>query len=147
MILVSRGLVDKVESVKRNMNYKMKKTSNETDQREKNDRNGGIWKSGISKSLAEYVQRPVCFVHVQSSLHETVVFSVSVRMCNATYVIIMWNSISGLDTCYHIRLTISCGVAVTVISHQKNIGYLFKGRGGGEMFLRDGPIFEVVFNF
>ena len=37
MILVSRGLVDKVESVTRNMNHKMKKTSNETDQREKNN--------------------------------------------------------------------------------------------------------------
>ena len=29
----------------------------------KNDRNGGIWQSGISKSL-EYVQRPVRFVNV-----------------------------------------------------------------------------------
>ena len=37
MILVSRGLVDKVESVTRNMNQKMKKTSNESDQIEKND--------------------------------------------------------------------------------------------------------------
>ena len=35
----------------------------------KNDRNGGIWQSGISKSLAEYVQRHVCFVNVQLSLH------------------------------------------------------------------------------
>ena len=86
----------------------------------KNDRNGGIWQSGISKSLAEYVQRPVCFVNVQSSLHENVVFSVCARMCNAAYVIfIMWNSISGLDTCYHFRLNISCGGAVTVRSHQK----------------------------
>ena len=88
----------------------------------KNDRNGGIWKSGISKSLAEYVQRRVCFVNVQSSLHENVVFSVCARMCSAAYVrFIMWNSISGLDTCYHFRLNISCGVAVTVRSHQKNI--------------------------
>ena len=63
---------------------------------------------------AEYVQRRVCFVNVQSSLHENVVFSVSARMCNAAYVIfIMWNSISGLDTCYHFRLNISCGVAGT----------------------------------
>ena len=62
----------------------------------KNDRNGGIWQSGISKSLAEYVQRPVWFDNVQSSLHENVVFSVGVRMGNATYIIfIMWSSISG----------------------------------------------------
>ena len=71
----------------------------------------------ISKKYrkAEYVQRHVCFVNVQSSLHENVDFSVCARMCNATYVIIiMWKSISGLDTCYHFRLNISCGVAVTV---------------------------------
>ena len=64
---------------------------------------------------AEYVQRRVCFVNVQSSLHENVVFSVCARMCSAAYVIfIMWNSISGLDACFHFRLNISCGVAVTV---------------------------------
>ena len=34
----------------------------------KNDRNGSIWQSGISKSLAEYVQRPVCFVKMSSFL-------------------------------------------------------------------------------
>ena len=88
----------------------------------KNDRNGGIWQSGISKSLAEYVQRPVCFVNVQSSLHENIVFSVCARMDNTAYIIfIMWNSISGLDTCYHFRLNISCGVAVMVRGHQKKI--------------------------
>ena len=71
---------------------------------------------------AEYVQRRVCFVNVQSALHENVVFSVCARMCNAAYVIfIMWNSISGLDACYRFRLNISCGVAVTVRSHKKNI--------------------------
>ena len=60
------------------------------------DRNGGIWRSGISKSLAEYVQRHVCFVNVQSSLHENVIFTVCALMDNATYIIfIMWNSISG----------------------------------------------------
>ena len=65
--------------------------------------------------------------------------SVCGRMCNARYVIfIMWNSISGLDACYHFRLNISCGGAVTVISHQKKIS--------GNV-LRDGPIFEGVFNF
>ena len=100
-------------------------------------------------SLEEYVQRRVCFVNVQSSLHENVVFSVSARTCIAAYVIfIMWNSISGLDTCYHFRLNISCGGAVTVRSHQKKIsGNFLRGGEGGEMFLRDGPIFEVVFNF
>ena len=69
---------------------------------------------------AEYVQRRVCFVNVQSSLHENVVISVCARMCSAAYVIfIMWNSISGLDACYHFRLNISCGVAVTVGGHPK----------------------------
>ena len=87
----------------------------------KNDRNGGIWQSGISKSLVEYVQRPMCFVNVQSSLHDNVVFSVCARMDNAAYIMfIMWNSISGLDAWYHFRFNISCDVAVTVRSHQKN---------------------------
>ena len=72
------------------------------------------------KRYWEYAQRHVCFVNVQSTLHENVVFSVCARMCNAVYVIsIMQNSISGLDACYHLRLNISCGVAVTVRSHQK----------------------------
>ena len=102
----------------------------------KNDRNGGIWQSGISKSLEEYVQLRVCFVNVQSSLHENVVFSVYSRMDNAAYIIsIMWNSISSLDTSYHFRLNISCGVAVTVRSLQKKISGSFLGkRGGGECF-------------
>ena len=74
----------------------------------KNDRNGGIWQSGISKSQAEHVQRHACFVNVQSSLYENVIFSVCARMCNAAYVIfILWNSISGFDACYHFRLNIS----------------------------------------
>ena len=38
----------------------------------KNDRNGGIWQSGNSKSLAEHVQHCACLVIVQSSLHENV---------------------------------------------------------------------------
>ena len=64
--------------------------------KDKNDPNGGIWQSGISKSLAEYVQCPVSFVNVQLSLHENVVFSVGAL--NAAYIIfIMWNSISGLE--------------------------------------------------
>ena len=64
----------------------------------KNDCNGGVWQSGISKSLAEYVQRLVCFVNVQSSLHENVVFSVNfVCVVNGAYIIfIMWNSISEM---------------------------------------------------
>ena len=64
----------------------------------------------------------ICIALHESSLHENVVFSVCPLMGNASYIIfIMWNSISGLDTCYHFRLNISCGVAVTVRSHQKNI--------------------------
>ena len=43
---------------------------------------------------AEYVQRRVCFVNKESSLHENV-------------------------ACYHFWLNINCGVAVTVRSHQK----------------------------
>ena len=79
------------------------------------------WQSGISKSLAEYVQRPVFFVNVQSSLHENVVFSVCARMDNFVYIIfIIWNSISGLESWNHSRFNISCGVAVTVKSHQQN---------------------------
>ena len=62
----------------------------------KNYCNGGVWQSRISKSLAEYVNLSVCFVNVQSSLHENVIFSVCARMDNAAYIIIiMWNSISG----------------------------------------------------
>ena len=78
----------------------------------------------------------MCFVNVQSSLHENVVFSVCVRMCNAAYVIfIMWNSISGLDTCYHFRLNISFGGAVTVGGHPKEIsGKFLRGGYGGDVF-------------
>ena len=95
---------------------------------------------------AKYVQRRVCFVNLQSSLHENVVFSVCALMCNAAYVIyIMWNFLSGLDAWYHFRLN-SCGVAVTVRSYKKKSGYFLRGGKGG-MFLRDRPIFEVVFNF
>ena len=61
-----------------------------------------LWIKNISLKFqkkyrkAEYVQRHVCFVNVQSSLHENVVFSVSARTFIAAYVIfIMWNSISG----------------------------------------------------
>ena len=76
----------------------------------------------IAKYLAEYVQCHVCFVNVQSSLHENVVFSVCARMDNAAHIIfIMWNSISGLDAWDHFRFNISCGVAVMEGSHQKKV--------------------------
>ena len=42
-----------------------------------------------------------------------------VRACAVPRIFIMWNSISGLDTCYHFRLNISCGVAATVKGHPK----------------------------
>ena len=52
------------------------------DEFNKNVLNGGIWQSGISKSRGEYVQRPVCCVNVQSSLHENVILSVCARPAN-----------------------------------------------------------------
>ena len=57
-------------------------------------------------------------------------------MCNAAYVIIIMYSIFGLDTCYHFRLNISFGGAVTVRSHQKKISgnFLRGGEGGGDVF-------------
>ena len=74
----------------------------------------------LRKNTAEYVQCRVRFINVQSALHENVVFSFCALMDNAAYIIfIMWNSISGLEPWYHFRLNISCGVAVTVRSHQK----------------------------
>jgi len=86
----------------------------------------------------------VCFVNLQSSLHENVVSSVCARMGNAAYVIfIMWNSISGLDTWYHFQFNISCGVAVKVISHKKIVRYFFKGRKANIFYVVF--IFEVVY--
>ena len=74
----------------------------------------------------KYVQHRVCFVYLQSSFHENVVFSVCARMDNAAYIIfIMWNSISGLDTWYYFRFNISCGVAVKVRSHPKKCQVIF----------------------
>ena len=68
---------------------------------------------------AEYVQRRVCFVNVQLPLHENVVFCVCAHMGNAAYtMIILQNSISGLEAWYHFRFNISWGMAVTVRSHQ-----------------------------
>ena len=79
---------------------------------------------------------PVCFVNVQSSLHENVVFSVCACVGNAAYVIsIMWNSTSGLDAWYHFRFNISWGLVVMGRSHKKNSGKNWRG----------GPIFEAVF--
>ena len=60
----------------------------------------------------EYVQRHVCFVNIQSSLHENVVFSVCLCLGNAAYIIfIMMNSISSLHAWYHIWLNtlLCCG--------------------------------------
>ena len=91
----------------------------------------GCFKEGRLKTdmqkyrKAEYVQRRVCFINVQSSLHTNVVFLVCARMCNAAYIFIMWNSTSGLDACYHFRLNISCGVPVTVRSHPKKYQVTF----------------------
>ena len=63
---------------------------------------------------------PLSGICPASSLYENVVFSVCARMGNAAYImLIMWNSISGLDTWYHFRFNINCGVAVTVRSHKK----------------------------
>ena len=70
---------------------------------------------------AEYVQRHVCFVYAELSLHQNVVSSFCAHMGNAAYIIaIMWNSISGLDTWYHFQFNISCGVAGKVRCHQEN---------------------------
>ena len=82
---------------------------------EKNDHNGGVWQSKISKSLAGC--QVLCVLR-QCMLQDNVVFSVCARMDNAAYIMfIMWNSISGEDAWYHFRFKISCGVAVTVRSH------------------------------
>ena len=68
----------------------------------------------------EYVQCHVCFVNIQLSLHENVVFSVCARMGNAAYIIyIMWNSISGLEAWFPFWFNISCGVAVTLRGPKK----------------------------
>ena len=72
----------------------------------------------------------------QSSLHENVVFSVCTRMGNAAYIIVItWSSISGLDTLYHFRFNISCGVVVRVRSHQEKFQVIvLPGRKGGRNF-------------
>ena len=83
---------------------------------------------GVSKKYrkAEYVQRRVCFVNVQSSLHLNVIFSLCARMGNAACIIfIMWNSISGLEAWYHLWFNISCCVSVTVRSHKEKIKVIF----------------------
>ena len=103
----------------------------------------------------EYVQHRVCFVNIQLSLHENVVFSVCACMGNAAYIIfIMWNSISGLDAWYHFRFNVSYGVAVTVRSHQIKFQVIFQSSFlMSSPFLRSSSlflvpsIFEVVFIF
>ena len=118
-----------------------------------------ILKRGIHKILreiekekryrkAEYVQRRVCFVNVQSSLHLNVVFSLYARMGFATCIIfIMWTSISGLEAWYHFRFNISCGVAVTMRSHQEKFQVIFTRGGGQNIFFEGGWIFKVTFIF
>ena len=90
----------------------------------------------------EYVQRCVCFVNMQSSLHEKVVFSVCACLGNAMCIIfIMLNSISSLDAWYHFRFNISCGVAVLGRSHQKkNSGNFLRGGERGKKNCRGEPI-------
>ena len=46
-------------------------------------------------------------------------------------VFIMWNFISGLDTWYHFRFNISCGVAVKVKSHQEKFQVIILLGGEG----------------
>ena len=81
-------------------------------------------------------------------------FSLCAHMGNAACIIfIMWNSISGLEAWYHFRFNISCGVAVTVRSHQEKFQVIFQGDVRGakktKKNWRGGPIFifEVVFIF
>ena len=53
----------------------------------------------------------------------------------------MWNSISGLDAWYHFRFNISCGVDVTVRSHQQQFQVISgegKGTNKSEDDLRNG---------
>ena len=79
----------------------------------------------------------MCFVNVHLTFYENVVFSVSARTCNAAYVIfIMWNSISGLDTCYHFQVNISCGVECHGEKSSKRISgnFLRGGEGGLKYF-------------
>ena len=72
------------------------------------------------------------------SLHENVVFSVCACMGIDAYIIfIMWNLISGLDSWYHFRFNISCGVAITVRGHKKN-QVITKGKGGGPKQIIEG---------
>ena len=101
------------------MNKKMPKIKTDPNWRKMN-----IDKTSKTKVVLEaqweYVQRHVCFVNIQSSLHENVVFFVCACLGNTAHIIfIMLNSISGLDAWYHFRFNISCGVAVMVRGHQK----------------------------
>ena len=80
----------------------------------------------VVPTAAEFVQRRVCFVNVQSSLPENVVFSASARMYNAAYnIFIMWNSISCLSAWYYFRFNVSCGVAIMVRSRQIEFQVIF----------------------
>ena len=86
----------------------------------------------VRANLVHNMFSAVWTVNVQSFLHENVVFSVCASMGNAANIIfIMWNSISGLDAWYHIQFNISCGVAVTVRSHQEKFQVTLYGEGRG----------------
>ena len=96
----------------------------------KNGRNAAVLRA--LPKLTEYIQKhtanpaPCVLCQCTMSLHLNVVFFLCALMGNAACIIfIMWNSISGLDTWYHFRFNISCGVAVMVRSHQEKFQVIF----------------------
>ena len=68
-----------------------------------------LWEDITKKyRKAGYVQRRVCFINVQSSLHENIVFYAWARMGDAMYIkLITRSSISGLNAWYHFSFNIS----------------------------------------
>ena len=73
----------------------------------------------------------VCALSIYSRLCVKMSSFLFARMGNAAYIIfIMWNYISGLDTWYHFRFNISCGVAVKVRSHQEKFDINVYREGG-----------------
>ena len=71
-------------------------------------------------------------------------------MGHAEYIIfVMWNSISGLDAWYHFRFNISCGVAVTVRSHQEKFQVISLGEegDGGKKVLEERANFQGCLHF
>ena len=77
----------------------------------------------------------MCFVNVQLSLHENVVFFVWAMprilylSCGIPFPVWMPGIISGL------MFNISCGVDVMVRSHQQKFQVIFQGKGRGANFL------------